>query len=61
MITGQRQHTNSCHVTYVAIDQNGRPIPVPAVKPETDVEKNRYERAEPRRARRLEERKLEQR
>ena len=61
MITGQRRHTNSCHVTYVAIDRNGRPIPVPAVTPETDVEKHRYERAEARRARRLEERKLEQR
>ncbi len=60
MITGQRRHTNSCHVTYVAIDRNGRPIPVPAVTPETDAEKHRYERAEARRARRLEERKLEQ-
>jgi acyl-CoA hydrolase len=48
MITGQRRHTNSCHVTYVAIDRNGRPIPVPAVMPETDVEKHRYERAEAR-------------
>ena len=61
IITGQRRHTNSCHVTYVAIDRNGRPIPVPAVTPETDVEKHRYEPAEARRARRLEERKLEQR
>ncbi len=61
MITGQRRHTNSCHVTYVAIDGNGRPVPVPKVTPETDAEMHRYERAEARRTRRLEERKLEQR
>ena len=60
MITGQRRHTNSCHVTYVAIDDNGRPVPVPKVTPETDAEMRRYERAEARRTRRLEEQKLEQ-
>ena len=60
MITGQRRHTNSCHVTYVAIDDNGRPVPVAKVTPETDAEMRRYERAEARRTRRLEEQKLEQ-
>ncbi len=60
MITGQRRHTNSCHVTYVAIDDNGRPVPVAKVTPESDAEMRRYERAEARRTRRLEEQKLEQ-
>ncbi len=61
MVTGQRRHTNSCHVTYVAVDGNGRPVPVPKVTPETDAEMHRYERAEARRTRRLENQKLEQR
>ena len=34
LITGQRRHTNSCHVTYVAIDKRGRPVPVPGLCPE---------------------------
>lgn len=61
MVTGERRHTNSCHVTYVAVDGNGRPVPVPKVTPETDAEMHRYKRAEARRARRLENQKLEQR
>ncbi len=61
MVTGQRRHTNSCHVTYVAVDGNGCPVPVPKVTPETDAERRRYERAEARRIRRLEDQGLEQR
>ncbi len=53
LVTGQRRHTNSCHVTYVAIDERGRPVPVPGLTPETETEKKRYARAEARRARRL--------
>ncbi len=61
MVTGQRRHTNSCHVTYVAVDGNGCPVSVPKVTPETDAEMRRYERAEARRTRRLEDQGLEQR
>ena len=61
MVTGERRHTNGCHVTYVAVDGNGRPVPVPKVTPETDAEMHRYKRAEARRTRRLENQKLEQR
>ncbi len=61
MVTGERRHTNSCHVTYVAVDGNGRPVPVPKVTPETDAEMRRYERAEARRTRRLKDQGLEQR
>lgn len=57
--TGSRRHTNSCYLTFVAIDRNGRPIEVPKLIPETDVEFRRYEAAKARRQRRLEERNSE--
>lgn len=58
--TGVRRHTNSCYLTFVAIDRNGKPIEVPKLVPETEDEIRRYEAAKARRQRRLEERKLEQ-
>jgi len=54
LLTGQRRHTNSCYVTYVAVDEHGRPTPVPPVLPETEDEKRRYRAAEKRRQRRQE-------
>ncbi len=57
--TGVRRHTNSCYLTFVAIDRNGRPIEVPGLIPETEDEKRRYEAAKARRQRRLEERNSE--
>jgi acyl-CoA hydrolase len=54
LLTGERRHTNSCYVTYVAIDEKGRPVPVVPVLPETESEKRRYAAAEERRRRRLE-------
>ena len=54
LLSGERRHTNSCYVTYVAIDARGRPTAVPAVRPETEVERRRYRAAEQRRQRRLE-------
>src|SRR5687768_14222571 len=59
MISGRRRHTNSCYLTFVAIDRNGRPVEVPQVLPETDEERRRYEAAQARRRRRLEERAAE--
>lgn len=58
--TGNRRHTNSCYLTFVAIDRNGRPIEVPRLTPETEDEVRRYEAAKARRKRRLEERTSEQ-
>jgi acyl-CoA hydrolase len=58
--TGNRRHTNSCYLTFVAIDRNGKPIEVPRLVPETEDEIRRYEAAKARRQRRLEERKSEQ-
>lgn len=55
ILTGLRRHTNSCYVTFVAIDREGRPTEVPAVVCETDEEKRRNRAAAARRERRLEE------
>ncbi len=57
--TGTRRHTNSCYLTFVAIDRNGKPVEVPRLIPETDDEIRRYEAAKARRRRRLEERTAE--
>ena len=61
LLTGNRRHTNSCYLTFVAVDRNGRPVEVPALKAETPTELRRYAAAEARRRRRLEEREAERR
>ncbi len=53
LISGVKRHTNSCYLTFVAIDENGRPVEVPPVIPETDAERVRFEEAEQRRAERV--------
>lgn len=53
LLTGSKRHTNSSYLTFVAIDENGLPTPVPPVIPETDEEKARYRAAESRRAQRV--------
>jgi len=60
VLTGQRRHTNSCYVTYVALDDEGRPTEVLPVVPETADEKRRYERAAQRRASRVMDRRYDQ-
>lgn len=44
-VTGEKTKCNEAIFTFVAIDQNGAPLPVPQVIPETDLEKKRYEGA----------------
>jgi acyl-CoA hydrolase len=39
--SGAVRHTNSSYVTMVAIDQQGRPVPVPPLVTETDVDRRR--------------------
>jgi acyl-CoA hydrolase len=51
--SGQRTHTASAYLTYVALDANGKPTPVPRVLPESDEEKRRYQDAAKRRSLRL--------
>jgi acyl-CoA hydrolase len=53
-MTGQVRHTGTCFLTYVALDKDGKPSPVPALKLETDDEKRRWTEADIRRSIRLE-------
>ncbi len=59
LLSGRRRHTNSCYLTFVAVDRNGRPVPVPSLVPETADEQRRFAAARERRRRRLEERTAE--
>jgi acyl-CoA hydrolase len=54
--TGDVRHTSTAYLTMVAIDENGRPTPVPALLTETDDEVRRQREAELRRENRLAER-----
>jgi acyl-CoA hydrolase len=56
LLTGVRRHTNSCYLTFVAVDRSGKPVPVPRLRPETADEIRRYDAAKKRRERRLQER-----
>lgn len=59
LLTGRRRHTNSCYITFVAVDRDGKPVPVPGLTPETPDELRRFHAASERRRRRLEERNIE--
>lgn len=41
--TGSIYHTSSAYLTFVSLNDNGKPQGVPMVNPETDVEKQRFE------------------
>ncbi len=51
--TGERKHVSSAYLTFVALDQKGKPSPVPPIVPETAEEKRRYQQAGERRTDRL--------
>lgn len=53
VLTGERRKTCSGFLTFVAIDENRKPSPVPALVPETDIEKKRFAEAATRRKIRL--------
>lgn len=44
-VSGLRSKLNEAIYTFVAVDQNGGPISVPQIEPETEEEKERYEGA----------------
>jgi uncharacterized protein (TIGR00369 family) len=52
-ITGERTHTNTAYLVYVALDDAGRPTPVRELIAETEDEKRRMEKAKERQERRL--------
>jgi acyl-CoA hydrolase len=54
--TGEARQTNTAYVTMVALDDEGRPTPVPGLIAETPTEERRMRDAELRRANRLKER-----
>ncbi|MDQ0188950.1 acyl-CoA thioesterase [Alicyclobacillus cycloheptanicus] len=48
LLTGERQLTGTSYLTFVALDENGKPCPVPPVMPETEEEKWHHDTAEAR-------------
>jgi acyl-CoA hydrolase len=54
--TGEVRHTSTAYVTMVALDDEGKPTPVPPAIAESDDELRRQREAELRRANRLSER-----
>ena len=53
-IQGTRIHTNTAYLTFVSVDENGKPVETLEIVPETDDEKRRFEEALQRRKYRLE-------
>ena len=58
-MTGVRRHTASAYLTYVALDRDGRPMPLPPLILETEEEIRRNREAKARREMRLAEKKKE--
>ena len=52
--TQDKRHVNSCFFTMVAVDEQGRPTPVPPLRPFTADERRRHAAAEVRKAMRRE-------
>lgn len=52
-LTGERRHTSTAYLTYVALDPAGKPAIIPHVEPETEEEQAWHAAAQERRARRL--------
>jgi acyl-CoA hydrolase len=53
LVSGDRTHTSSAYLVFVALDEHGRPRPVPGLVPETDKERQRQAEAKIRREHRL--------
>jgi len=52
-MTREARHTNSCYLTFVAIDANHRPVPVPPLKLETKEDERRFREGKKRRDARI--------
>jgi uncharacterized protein (TIGR00369 family) len=51
--TGTHTHVGSAYLTFVALDENDKPTPVPGLITETEEEQRRFEEAKERRENRL--------
>ena len=58
-ITGERTHTNTAYLVYVALDNYGQPSSVPPLMAETEGEEQRMEEAKERQAQRLKQREVD--
>ncbi len=56
LLSGERRQTSTAYLTFVAIDKQGRPAPVPPLVLETDEDRREWREAESRRAARLQSR-----
>ncbi len=52
-LTGEKVHTSTAHLVYVALDDNGKPAPVPPLTAETEEERREIAAAAERRKLRL--------
>jgi acyl-CoA hydrolase len=52
-LTGERTHTTSAYLTFVAVDSKGHPVPVPPVRAESEEGLRRQREADVRRAGRI--------
>lgn len=52
-ITGECTHTNTAYLVYVALDENGEPVPVPPLIPENEEQRQRMVEGKERQAYRL--------
>lgn len=52
-VTGEKTHTNTAYLVYVAMDENGNSAPVPPLFAESDEDKLRMQRAQARQEYRL--------
>ena len=53
LMTGEKRHTCSAYLTFVALDKSGKPAQVPCVIPETEEDQRRFREAGERREYRL--------
>jgi acyl-CoA hydrolase len=54
VLTGERKHTSTAYITFVAIDSEGRPRPITPLILETEDDRRRFREAGDRRRHRLE-------
>ena len=59
LLTGEKRHTSSAYLTFVAIDRDNRPIPLPPLTLETEEQKRRNSEALARKETRLAEKRKE--